>query len=78
LIIFIIAFFVSFVSKYASSIMVRYQCKIIASVGQRLRDDTTHYDAIANSAVSEVLLAGLSSGSIFVKNFAPIYFYTIN
>jgi hypothetical protein len=58
--------------------MVRYQCKITASVGQRLRGDTTHYDVIANSAVSGVLLAGLSSGSIFVKNFAPIFFYTIN
>ncbi|GMY32986.1 6,7-dimethyl-8-ribityllumazine synthase, chloroplastic [Fagus crenata] len=34
----------------------------ILCIGAVIRDDTSHYDAVANSAASAVLSAGLSSG----------------
>jgi 6,7-dimethyl-8-ribityllumazine synthase len=33
--------------------------------GLQIRGDTTHYDAVANSAASGVLNAGLSAGMLF-------------
>lgn len=45
---------------------------------QQIRGDTTHYDAVANSAASGVLSAGLNSGLFIlciislVGNFASV------
>jgi hypothetical protein len=56
--------------------------KIFLNNGLQIRGDTTHYDAVANSAASGVLNAGLSAGMLFsvlplvyhaVENMIPYY-----
>jgi 6,7-dimethyl-8-ribityllumazine synthase len=38
--------------------------EVFLKIGLQIRGDTTHYDAVANSAASGVLNAGLSAGML--------------
>jgi 6,7-dimethyl-8-ribityllumazine synthase len=38
--------------------------KVFFQFGLQIRGDTTHYDAVANSAASGVLSAGLNAGML--------------